>query len=278
MKIALIGCGGLGTSLALGLLRSKVSDLELRLCDHNQSKMDLIVSEFPSLKIATSLFVKNVVKDAEIIIIVVKPDDLERTLIQLKEDLGPQALLVSCAAGVQTDFIAKVIGKKYAVARAMPNTAVAVAGGTVGTFLGPNCDQKRDEERLNYVFGVLGSVRAVHAEELLHAVTALSGCGPAFALLFLEALIDAGVRAGLSRSEADFFAKGALRSATVLVDHVALPPSDLRAQITSPGGVTAEGLYQLERMAFRYSIMEAVDASKKKSEQINYLEQATIVK
>ncbi len=272
MKIAVIGCGGLGTSLALGLLRSKVSNFELRLCDHNQSKMDLIVSEFPSLKIVTSLFVKNVVKDAEIVILVVKPKDLERTLIQLKDDLGVQTLLVSCAAGIQTDFISKVIGRKVAVARAMPNTAVAVAGGIVGTFLGPNCEIKRDEQRLNSLFGVLGSVRAVQAEESLHAVTAVSGCGPAFVLLFLEALIDAGVRAGLSRSEADFFAKGALHSATVLVDHVGLPPSELRAQITSPAGVTAEGLYQLERLAFRYAVMEAVDASKKRSEQINYLE------
>ncbi len=273
MKIALIGCGGLGTSLALGLLRSNLAGLQLRLCDHNQSKMDLIVSEFPLLKITTSLFVKNVVKDAEIVIVVVKPKDLERTLLQLKDDLSAHALLVSCAAGISTDYIEKVIGKKCAVARAMPNTAVAVAGGIVGTFLGANCDAKRDEERINYIFAVLGAVRAVHAEEALHAVTAISGCGPAFALLFLEALIDAGVRAGLSRSEADFFAKGALRSASVLVDHVGLPPSDLRAQITSPGGVTAEGLYQLERLSFRHAIMEAVDASKKRSEQINYTEQ-----
>jgi pyrroline-5-carboxylate reductase len=273
VKIALIGCGGLGTSLALGLLRSNTAGLELRLCDHHQSKMNLIASEFPLLKIVTSLFAKNVAKGAEIVIVAVKPKDVERTLLQLKDDLGAQALLVSCAAGIQTQFIEKVIGKKCSVARAMPNTAVAVAGGIVGIFLGTNCDVQRDEERMNHIFGVLGAVRAVYAEESLHVVTALSGCGPAFALLFLEALVDAGVRSGLSRSEADFFAKGALRSASVLVDHVGLPPSELRAQITSPGGVTAEGVYQLERLSFRHAIMEAVDASKKKSEQINYTEQ-----
>jgi len=272
MKIALIGCGGLGTSLALGLLRSKINDVELRLCDHNQFKMDVIAGEFPHKKILVSLFAKNVVKDAEVVIIVVKPRDCKRTLMQIKDDLGPQTLLVSCMAGISTELIASVIGKKIPVARAMPNTAVSDAGGTTGIFLGANCQTDRDEERLTFVFGMLGAVRTVKSEESLHAVTALSGSGPAFALLFLESMIDAGVRAGLARSESEFFAKGALRAAMVLADHVALPASELRAQITSPAGVSAEGLYQLERFGFRHALMDAVDAAKKRSEEINHLE------
>ncbi|MDA0712553.1 MAG: pyrroline-5-carboxylate reductase [bacterium] len=272
VKIALIGCGSLGTSLALGLLRSKQINFDLSLCDHNQFKMDLIAGEFTDKKVQVSLFAKNIAKDADIVILAVKPKDAKLTLTQIKDVLSPQTILVSCLAGISIEAISQVIIKKIPIARAMPNTAVSVAGGTVGLLLGPNCQTERDEARLKEVFGVLGAVRTVKSEESLHAVTALSGSGPAFTLLFLESLIDAGVRAGLSRLEAEFFSKGALRAAMVLVDNVNLPPSELRAQITSPAGVTAEGLYVLERCSFRSAVMDAVKSAKQRSEEINQLE------
>jgi pyrroline-5-carboxylate reductase len=259
VKIAIIGCGNLGTSLARGLLRSKEHDLRLRLCDRTPAKTDGLLGEFLGAEIYTTLDPREAVKGADVVVIAVKPKDMDETLEHIRAALGADTLLVSCASGIEVSYIEEALGRKIAVARAMPNTAVSVAAGTTGLFLGQHCDVKRDEARLNRVFAILSDCRVVESEDVLHAVTALSGSGPAFVLLMLEAMVEAAVRAGLPRKEAIFFANGAFKAAHALVAHGDFSPSELREHITSPAGTTADGLYRLEKAGFRGIVMDAID-------------------
>lgn len=268
VKIAIIGCGNLGTSLARGLLRSKENDLQLRLCDRSMDKSASINAEFPDAKLFTTSDPREAALDADVVVIAVKPKDVQTTVQYMRDSLRADALLVSCASGIEVATIDSALGKQAAVARAMPNTAVSVGAGTTGIFLSENCENARDQVRLKRVFGALSGVRVVDHEEALHAVTALSGSGPAFVLVMMEAMIEAGVRAGLSRKEAEFFAKGAFKAAHALVEHSHLPPADLRAHITSPAGTTAEGLYWLEKGHFRATIMQAIDETVMRSEEL----------
>ena len=271
MKIAIVGCGNLGTSLARGLLRSKENEIQLRLCDRSVAKTDRIVGEYLNKEVFTTTDPREAARGADVVIIAVKPKDVHKTLLHLKESLGAETLLVSCATGVEVSDMENTLGRRAAIARAMPNTAVSVWAGTTGIFLGPHCDVARDENRLKHVFGAISDVRAVSDEDLLHAVTGLCGSGPAFVLVMLEAMTEAGVRSGLSRSDAEFFAKGAFKAATALMHHSDLPPAGLRAQITSPGGTTIEGLYCLEKGGFRSVVMEAVDEAVLRSEELAHI-------
>lgn len=268
VKIAIIGCGNLGTSLARGLLRSKESDLQVRLCDRTVQKAEAFAQDFVGRDISSTSDPREAVRGADVVVIAVKPKDVHKMLTHMRESLGADALLISCATGIDVAAIEASLGRRAAIARAMPNTAMSVAAGTTGFFLGPNCDPKRDEERILRIFGVLSDVRSVAHEEALHAVTALSGSGPAFVLVMLESMIEAGIRAGLSRREAEFFAKGAFKAVHYLVTHSDRSASELRAQITSPAGTTAEGLYCLEKGAFRATIMDAIDETVLRSEEL----------
>lgn len=271
MKVALIGCGALGAAIARGLLRAKKDQFELRICDRNKGKISALNEQFSQKNIVVTTQAREAVLGADAILIVVKPKDVCHAAAKLRDDLKPDSLVISCAAGIEIQAISEAIGRKIPIARAMPNTAVSISKGTTGVFLGPDCAPARDEVRLHRIFGALGNVRSLNNEDALHVVTALSGSGPAFAILFLESMIEGGVRAGLVRGESDFFSRGALQAAAALIENGILPPSDLRAQITSPAGTTAEGLYMLEKAGFRQAIMDAVEAAFKRSHELTTL-------
>jgi len=271
MKIAIIGCGNLGTSLARGLLRAKETGIELQVCDRGIAKTDRIVGEFPNREVFATRDPREAARGAEVVVITVKPKDVHQCLQDLQESIGAETLIISCAAGIEVKAMEEAIGGKTAIARAMPNTALSVGAGTTGAFLGPNCVSERDEKRLKSVFGAISDVDIVPIEDSLHTVAALAASGPAFVLMMLEAMIDAGVRSGLSRRDAEFFAKGAFKGATALMLQSDLSASDLRAQITSPGGMTAQGLYSLEKGHFRATVMDAVEEASIRSEELSFI-------
>lgn len=271
MRIAIIGCGNLGTSLARGLLRAKETEVELRLCDKSIAKTERITGEFSNREIFVTSDAREAARSAEVVVIVVKPKDVHKCLNYMRESIAADTLIISCAAGIEVQAMEESLGRKAAFARAMPNTALSVGAGTTGAFLGPNCIAERDEKRLRLVFGAISDVDIIPKEDSLHTVAALAASGPAFVLVMLEAMIDAGVRSGLSRRDAEFFAKGAFKGATALMLHSDLSASDLRAQITSPGGMTAQGLYFLEKGHFRATVMDAVEEASIRSEELSFM-------
>jgi len=141
--------------------------------------------------------------------------------------------------------------------RAMPNTPAQVGMGSTGIYFPPAIDAAARQEVLA-LFSSFGTVVEMPREELLDAVTALSGSGPAYAFLFLEALADGAVRAGMGRAEASLLAASTLEGAARMVRETGKHPAELKDMVMSPGGTTAAGVAALERGAFRATVMDAV--------------------
>lgn len=257
----------MGSALAIGLLKSNEA-FELRLCDRNAAKLEGIAQMFPDRGLVTAAQPREILPGVDVVLLCTKPKDLVGAVSQMRDELPASCLLVSVAAGIELEAIESALGRRIAVARAMPNTAVAVLAGTTGLILGKHADSARDEVRLARLFGAIGRVKFVPNEAAMHVVAALSGSSPAYVFMLLEALIDAGVHAGLYRSQSEFFARGAIRAAGALADDSMMPATDLRAQITSPGGTTTEGVFSLEKAGFRGSIMDAVAQTVQKSKEI----------
>lgn len=253
MKVAILGVGGLGSALAHGLV-GKVE--RLALSDRHPEKLHPFTG-------AATLIDDPVeaARGADVVVLAVKPkhtSDLARAVAPV---LGPDALVVSCAAGVPVGAL------PGAAARAMPSIGASRGASTTAVFLGPRCVAERDRPRLHEVFAAVGTVREVPDEGWLHAVTAVAASGPAFLLMAVEALVDGGVEAGLPRADALAFAAGALRAAAARLDE-GVEPAGLRALVTSPAGTTAAGLAALEKAAVRAAFLDAVRAAVARSREL----------
>lgn len=263
LRVALIGCGGLGGALARGL--GWRPELDLTLADLNAEKAHALIDGASRARVAPSA--EEAARDADIVVLAVKPHQMVAVMSAIGKTVGADALLVSCAAGLPLAAMEKARGKA-ALARAMPNVGASVGACTTAAVLGAGCEEQRDIDRLEAVFGVVGEMRVVRDEQNLHPITALSGSGPAFALLALEAMEDAGVAAGLSREDARFFARGAFSAAAALGQDTEVPPAAIRARITSPGGTTIAGLLKLEETGARAAFIAAVQAATRRSKEM----------
>lgn len=248
-KVAIIGVGGLGGALAEGLL---TRGAELSLCDRHAEKLARFVG-----RAETHLEPGDAVTAADVVVLAVKPKVTPATCKQVVARAPLGALVVSCAAGVPVAGLPS----DGPTARAMPNIGASRGVSTTAVFLGPRAERERDLARLAEVFSAVGAVREVPDEAWLHAVTAVAASGPAFLLLAVEALVDAGVEAGLPRADALAYAAGALRAAGARLEE-GLEPAALRTEVTSPAGTTAAGLAALEahggRAAFQHAVRAAV--------------------
>lgn len=255
LRVTLIGCGGLGAALASRLARA--DDVELTVCDRHPEK---VAAAIGGTSAQAEPDAKKAVAFADVAVVAVKPDAIEALLKQLSSDIPDTCLVVSVAAGLPLKRLQAAAGDR-AVARTMPNTGASAGVSTTAYTLGEKCEKPRDDERLRKVFEAVGEVHELRAESYMHQATALAGSGPAFALLVLESMTDAGIAAGLKREEADAFARGALRAASALADAQEASPAELRARISSPGGTTIAGLGALEKGRARATFWDAVMVS-----------------
>jgi pyrroline-5-carboxylate reductase len=283
-RIAIIGGGSMGEALLSGLLRAgrQVKDLVVAEKHPDRAKY---LSETYSVLVTT---VADAVDTATYVIVAVKPADVESVIGELAEAAAKaesdtaEQVFVTVAAGVTTAYYENKLPAGSPVIRVMPNAPVVVGGGVSalapGRFATPD-----DLKAVSAIFDAVGGVLSV-PESQLDAVTAVSGSGPAYFFLMVEALVDAGVAAGLSRSVAtDLVVQTMAGSAAMLLERLdeAQPAGDvamgtaidttaaqLRATVTSPGGTTAAGLRELERGGLRAAVAAAVEAAKKRSEQL----------
>ncbi len=284
-RIAIIGGGGMGEALLAGLLRSgrQVKDLVVAELSPERARY---LSDTYSVQVAP---VVDAAEHANFVVVAVKPGDVEQILEEVAEAAAKaeadsaEQVFVSVAAGVTTALFEAKLPAGSPVVRVMPNTPALVGAGVSalapGRFVTP--EQLKGVSEL---FDCVGGVLTV-AESQMDAVTAVSGSGPAYFFLMVEAMVDAGVAAGLSRPVAtDLVVQTMAGSAAMLLDRldkarrdaadgVAAVPVDttaaqLRATVTSPGGTTAAGLRELERGGLRATVAEAVLAAKTRSEQL----------
>lgn len=283
-RIAIIGGGSMGEALLSGLLRA------------GRQVKDLVVAEkFPDrakyIADKHSVLVTSVVEatdNADYVIVAVKPADVEHVIDDIAEAAAnaetdtAEQVFVTVAAGVPTAYFENKLPAGAPVIRAMPNAPVVVGGGVSALAAGRFATAEHLRE-VSAIFDSVGGVLTV-PESQLDAVTAVSGSGPAYFFLMVEALVDAAVASGLSRTVAtDLVVQTMAGSAAMLLERLdeAQPSGDaatatamdttaaqLRATVTSPAGTTAAGLRELERGGLRSAVANAVEAAKTRSEQL----------
>jgi pyrroline-5-carboxylate reductase len=216
--------------------------------------------------VATSASNRDVTERSDVLILAVKPQSMAPVLAELRSVVTDGHLVVSIAAGVPLAALAAGLGPSCRLIRVMPNTPALVGAGASGYCLGPNATA--DDEAV--VRACLGSVGRAYRvpESLLDAVTGLSGSGPAFVYLMIEALSDGGVRVGLPRDVATALAAQTLLGAAQMVLETGLHPGVLKDQVASPGGTTIAGLHALERGGLRAALIDAVQAATRRSAEL----------
>ncbi|MGH9288501.1 MAG: pyrroline-5-carboxylate reductase [Acidimicrobiales bacterium] len=259
-KLQVIGGGKMGEALLAGLLTGGWATAgELRAVEKLPDRAAQLRAGFPGVTIAGDPSV------AHGHVLAVKPGDVEPACRALA-DTGSRAPVLSIAAGVTTRRLEAGLPPGTPVVRAMPNTPALVGAGAAAVAAG----QAADESDLAWAEEILGAVGKVVRvdEELLDAVTGLSGSGPAYVFLVAEALIEGGVLAGLPRPVATTLAVQTLLGSARLLDESPDGPGPLRAAVTSPGGTTAAGLRALEAGGVRSAFLEAVLAATERSREL----------
>ncbi|MHA1967253.1 MAG: pyrroline-5-carboxylate reductase [Candidatus Hodarchaeales archaeon] len=260
-SIGVIGSGKMGTALVKGLLKEK-------LVEHDQIfAYDILHENLMKLVKETGINAAlnnlQIVEQCSIIFICVKPQVFETALQKLQTYFTNNHLVISIAAGVPLTVVEKLTANARCV-RVMPNIAFQVGEGAAGFSLGTRNDS-RDSEIVEIVFGSLGKVFQF-PEYLLDAVTGLSGTGPAYVFVMIEALADGGVLAGLPRREALILSAQTVMGAAKLLLEQNVHPGVLKDAIMSPGGTTASALQLMEARGFRSILIDAVEVATKKSQ------------
>ncbi len=263
-KIAFIGVGNMGQALVKGILEKRIVEPNSIIAsDIDKDKLSGCQGD---LQVTVARDNREAVRKADIVIIAVKPKDVESVLKEIADSLEPPKLLISIAAGITTGYIENTLGKEVAVVRVMPNTAVLVGEGMAaiarGKFAGEE-EGKTSQE----IFSAVGRVVEVK-EALMNAVTALSGSGPAYIFAVMENLIEAGVREGLSPQLADTLVKQTALGAAKMASQTEEKLSTLREMVTSPGGTTEAALNIFKEKGLQDIILEAVASATRRAKEL----------
>ncbi len=208
----------------------------------------------------------EVVAASDVLLLAVKPDQVAGVLAEIRPGFQPRHLLISIAAGITLARLEAALPEGARVIRVMPNTP-ALVGASASGFTPGKAATPADAQLAQRLFGAVGLAFQLK-ESLLDAVTGLSGSGPAYAFLMIEALSDGGVAAGLPRDAATRLAAQTLLGAARMVIETGQHPGALKDMVTSPGGTTIEGLHELEKGGVRAALMNAVRAAADKSRKL----------
>ena len=263
-RFGLIGGGSMGEALAGGLLAAGVAASSVRAADPDPARRKRLEE---SLGIGTSAHNRDVVEGSDLVVLAVKPDRMAAALEELSGVDLLRPLWISIAAGVSLATLAALLSERARIVRAMPNTPALVGAGATAFTANPQADAA-DRATARALFEGVGLAWEAPAENLLDAVTGLSGSGPAYVFVFLEALGDAGVKMGLPREAADTLALQTVLGAAKLAQQTGRSPARLKDQVTSPGGTTFAGLERLEAGGLRAAVYEAVAAATGRSREL----------
>ncbi len=263
--VGFLGGGAMGEAVITGLLRTGllvpsaicVSDVSPERLEHLEQKLGVCITADNSA----------VVRDADIVVIAVKPHALTFLLKEIAPAARPEQTFISIAAGIPTGLIESCLDRPVPVVRVMPNMPCLVGEGasaiSAGKFAG-----KKNVQETKAIFASVGKAVEV-PEPLLDCVTGLSGSGPAYMYMILEGLIDGAVRLGLPRDVATILITQTMLGAAKMVLETGEHPGKLKDMVTTPGGTTAAGLFVLEEGALRAMLNKAVDAAARRSNELS---------
>jgi pyrroline-5-carboxylate reductase len=263
IELVLIGGGNMGEALLRGVMRAALLPPEtLVLVEPLKERREKLARE---LGIVAA---ENVARapGAPRYVLAVKPQQMDTVATEVRAAMGDSALVISIVAGLSTAYLARVLGPAARVVRAMPNTPMLAGAGCTGLCTGAGATQE-DLDFAQRLFGAAGLVRIVE-ESSMDALTAVSGCGPAYFFYLIEAMIEAGVAEGLSPQTAADLARQACAGAAALLEQSQLPPAVLRANVTSPGGVTQAAIEVLQSAGVKETLVRAVRTAAARSRQL----------
>lgn len=262
--LAFIGSGVMGEAMIKGLLhRELVSPSQIIASDVHVDRCETLKAMYD---IRATVHNAEAASGADVVVLAVKPQVMEKVLPDIRTVIKPDTLVLSIAAGVTLDAIASSGGSSHVV-RAMPNTPGQIGQGmTVWTARPDVNETQRHHARV--MLGALGDEMFVEDERFLDMATALNGTGPAYVYMFMEALIDVGVHMGLPRRDAERLVLQTVRGSVEYATQSNLHPAELRNQVTSPGGTSAEAIYHLEKGGLRTVIADGVWAAYRRSQAL----------
>ena len=263
LKIAFIGSGAMAEAMIAGIIRNHLADAESLLAsDPREDRVFELHQLYGVLPFTDN---QKAACQADILVLSIKPQALDKVVNEIKDCLKPNVLIVSIMAGVPIKKISRGLGHDVIV-RSMPNTPAQIGKGITVWTAAPSVSEQQ-QEMARQILGALGSEIFLEEEYFLDMATALSGTGPAYVFLFMEAMVDAGVHLGFPRHVAEKLVTETVRGSVDYFDlrddpvHLAR----LRNQVTSAGGTTAAALYYLEKAGFRTAISRAIWAAYERS-------------
>ena len=260
-KLSIIGMGKMGEAIAQGLTESSLG-ANYEICGTTRTE-ESAKEVREHLGISCTTDNAEALKRADVILLSVKPHQIEKILTENKSHFRSGQLLISICAAVTTEQMAMWSGGKPALIRAMPNTPCLIKAGVTAICQGPGA-KPADLKEAESIFGELGLVTTLE-ESLFDGVTGLSGCGPAYIYLMIEALSEAGVKVGISRKQATLLVAQTMMGAAKMVIDRGEHPASLKDEVTTPAGCTIDGLMALEEGKLRVTLIKAVLAATKRS-------------
>lgn len=263
-QISFIGSGAMGEAMIKGMVaQGVVSAPQIMASDPVAARREQMQSHFGVNTTETNL---NAVQDADVVVLSVKPQILPKVMAELQGKIPAEALVLSIVAGVPIASMQKGLGHDRIV-RTMPNTPAQVGKG-VTVWVATPAVTPAQRQQTQSILNALGEQVMVEDEHYLDMATGLSGSGPGYVFLLIEAMIDAGVQIGFSRADAQKIVLQTIDGSVELVRSTGLHPAELKNRVTSPAGTTAAGLFELEQSGIRAAIIRAVEAATRRSEAL----------
>ena len=264
MKLGLIGCGFMGEAmLSATITKSVVQPADVFVAEVNDERCSAVSGRY-GVRVTSDP--AEVIDASEVVVFAVKPQEFDRAAHHLQGRFRREQTIVSIMAGVPIDRIARML-THAAIVRVMPNTPAAVGEGmSVWTATAEVDGAAR--EQVGAILGALGREVHVEDEKYLDMATALSGSGPGFVYMLLEAFIDAGVHVGFKRNVAEMLALQTFIGSAKYAEATGKHPAELRNEVTSPAGTTAAGLLVLESAGVRGAIIDAIEAAYERSREL----------
>jgi pyrroline-5-carboxylate reductase len=263
-RVGFIGTGNMGEALIKGLILGHVCRPEQIACSDVRPERQKEIRKAYGVKVTSHNV--DVVKQSDIVILSVKPQIMKAVIDEIGKYLDLDKLIISIAAGVPLEAIETCAGKELKLVRVMPNICVSVREG-VSAVAGGKHALKEDLLTTKAIFDSVGKTLFIE-EGLLDAVTGLSGSGPAYIFLIIDALADAGVKVGLSRNDALVLASQTVLGAARMLIETGEHPGKLKDMVTSPGGTAIAGLHTLEEGGLRTTMINAVEVATKRSKAL----------
>jgi pyrroline-5-carboxylate reductase len=264
-KICILGTGNMGEALVSGLVSSGSTDPKNIICtDVREDQLGAVKEKYGVVTMTDNV---EAVKASEIVIYSVKPQIIAAVLKETAPCLDMSKLVISIAAGVPLAAIESCLNKELRLIRVMPNIAAFVKESASVLAAGGNAT-KDDIDLAMAIFNSMGKSIFIKENNLMDAVTGLSGSGPAYIFLIVDALADAGVKVGLSRQDALFLSTQTILGSAKLLMETKEHPGKLKDMVTSPGGTAIAGIHTLEKGGLRTTLINAVEAATQRSREL----------